>query len=128
LEKSYDVSFWANVTKVDGHGTTNEHKVYTYSYQDDYDGIIYYRLKQVDFDGNYEYSKIINVECLEDSPYTIYPNPVNEGEKFYIYNLKNSDKVSIYTMLGDLIYENSLSVGTYIILVNNQFIGKLIVK
>lgn len=38
--------------------------------------LIYYRLKMIDLDGKYTYSKIINVQNENKSTFTVYPNPV----------------------------------------------------
>ena len=39
------------------------------------DGVIYYRLKQVDFDGSTDYSNTIAIRNSKDSDVLFYPNP-----------------------------------------------------
>ena len=41
---------------------------------------MYYRLKQIDFDGKYEYSDIINItiQQYDNETVNIYPNPVSD--------------------------------------------------
>ncbi|MCC6684427.1 MAG: T9SS type A sorting domain-containing protein, partial [Bacteroidia bacterium] len=66
---------------VNGHGTTS--MVNTYIYNDDVTSSAYYRLKQVDFDGRFEYSQIIYIDRSNvNSTFSngnvsinIYPNP-----------------------------------------------------
>lgn len=41
-------------------------------------GAIYYGLKQVDYDGNFEYSKIVAVSLNEEEEVKIFPNPFND--------------------------------------------------
>ncbi len=42
-------------------------------------GAIYYRIRQVDLDGSYSYSRIVNVTAPEGSRITLYPNPAGKG-------------------------------------------------
>ncbi|UXX77907.1 T9SS type A sorting domain-containing protein [Reichenbachiella carrageenanivorans] len=59
---------------VAGHGTTSEvqrysYRLYTAAYK-------YYRLKQVDYDGQFEYSPIVALQNqLEQASYAVFPNP-----------------------------------------------------
>ncbi len=76
---------WNKVGFVPGSGTTTE--LHWYEYEDDlsafiaYTGVIYYRLRQVDTDGKYDYSPVVEVS-MSNTPrharlYPSYPNPVN---------------------------------------------------
>lgn len=61
IEKSFDGRFFEAIGKVEGSGTSA--KVNKYSFTDYEPNLInYYRLKQVDYDGSYDYSHIINVK------------------------------------------------------------------
>ena len=64
-----------------GFGTTTEPKSYSFTDEDVTTGIYTYRLKQIDFDGSFEYSNEIEVE-VDFTPkefvlYQNYPNPFN---------------------------------------------------
>lgn len=63
VERSQDGTFFDEVAVVDGAGTSNQ--VNSYSVVDDapYSGVSYYRIKQTDFDGNYEYSDMVATNC-----------------------------------------------------------------
>jgi len=100
---------WKSLSFINGKGTTTEEQFY--SYTDDlknlnYSGIIYYRLKQVDFDGTYEYSPEIEIDynSLPDNfvLYQNYPNPFNPVTTIK-YSLPVTEKVSIkiYNILGN---------------------------
>lgn len=61
LEKSTDMIIWENIAKVDGSGNSNEIIYYEYLDQNIIgNSISFYRLKQVDYNGNYEYSNILS--------------------------------------------------------------------
>ncbi|MGB5287932.1 MAG: T9SS type A sorting domain-containing protein, partial [Ignavibacteriaceae bacterium] len=65
---------------VDGHGTTTEQHNYRFADKKLDNGKYYYRLKQVDFNGTYDYSDIVEVEWRAFNSYLLeqnYPNPFN---------------------------------------------------
>lgn len=106
IEKSVDKSDWINIGFKEGSGTTSEPRQYSisdilsnYSYSK-----LYYRLKQVDFDGSFVYSNIVEVEILpkEFSISQNYPNPFNPTTTIR-YTLPVSALVSIkvFDVLGN---------------------------
>lgn len=76
IERSMDAVNFIVVGHVLGHG--NSVAGISYQTHDEYplSGTSYYRLKQVDFDGHYEYSEI-RVVSTDESNVSLYPNPVN---------------------------------------------------
>ena len=52
---------WTSIGFIEGNGTTTENHLYSYKDTNVKPGKYLYRLKQIDFDGNYEYSKQIEV-------------------------------------------------------------------
>ena len=82
IERSMDGMTWKTIGILEGHGTTQEENGYLAI--DNLEGLvatgtIYYRLKQVDFNGNFTYSMIRSVN-IENIPISIamYPNPVRD--------------------------------------------------
>ena len=64
------------IGRVEGHGTTSQHHSYTFTdSRPNKHGVHYYRLKQVNMDGSYEYSDVRAVKFDEQSELLIYPNP-----------------------------------------------------
>ncbi len=106
IERSVDGSAFVTIGFVEGKGTTTE--VNFYSFDDlsplTENNTVYYRLKQVDFDGKFSYSKTINVEfnMLEDFVLKQnYPNPFNPST-IVEYNIREAGLVSlkVYDVLG----------------------------
>ena len=62
-------------------GTTTEKQTYNFTDHSPIQGINYYRLMQIDFDGSYEYTPIIaidvNSEEVRNAIVKIHPNPTN---------------------------------------------------
>ena len=81
IERSKNKINWRTIGFKKGNGTTTE--IQTYSFTDEnteeYSSKLYYRLKQVDYDGSFEYSHIVEVTTIP-SEYSLaqnYPNPFN---------------------------------------------------
>jgi hypothetical protein len=65
---------------VEGNGTTTESQSYSFTDKNIENGTYYYRLKQIDFDGTFEYSNEITIEVDIPVNYFLsqnYPNPFN---------------------------------------------------
>ncbi len=71
---------WESIGFVNGNGTTTETKSYSYKDEILSAGKYQYRLKQIDFDGTFEYSNIVEAEILPPAKFSLeqnYPNPFN---------------------------------------------------
>ena len=75
---------WKKIAFVNGNGNSNSSKEYTYTDKNSTGGSKYqYRLKQIDNDGQFEYSKIVEVE-MAPNEYALYqnsPNSFNPSKK-----------------------------------------------
>jgi hypothetical protein len=74
---------WETIGFVKGNGTTTNYNEYSFIDNITKSGIYRYRLKQIDFDGKYQYSKVINIDVTV-SDFTLdqnYPNPFNPSTK-----------------------------------------------
>ena len=106
IERSTDKSNWNSISFIEGKGTTQEPQEYSYS--DKVQGTtvtkLYYRLKQIDFNGRYEYSYITEVE-ITPSVFALsqnYPNPFNPATTIS-YQVPSSGFVSlkVFDILGN---------------------------
>lgn len=79
VEKSVDAKNWTAIGSVKGHGTTHEPHSYSLVDGHPFEGVNYYRLKQVDYDGSFDYSRIIMInyqpEVVADQSFSVQPNP-----------------------------------------------------
>ncbi len=89
---------------VDGHGTTLEAQNYQYRIDALQPGRHVFRLKQLDYDGSYEYSPEVEVAVEMPEAYVfsaVYPNPFNPQATFS-FGVRQSQQVEIgvYNLLG----------------------------
>ena len=112
---------WERIGFVKGTGTSTEINEYSFTDYNTKPGNFSYRLKQIDFDGNYNYSNEILVENVIPQSYALqqnYPNPFNPSTtiEFSLPEDVNNVKLSIYNALGEKVAElvnTSLSAGRY---------------
>jgi len=153
IEKSKDGTTWYKVLKTNGAGNSNQTISYYEVDFNPYNDISYYRLKQTDFNGDYEYSNIVPVKFEESNSGTIniFPNPTNAGEALQIkFNEIESEEISVVMrdMLGQEFYskihvniqngklvgiplEKSIPKGVYVITVtseNHIYSQRIIIK
>ncbi|MEL6651100.1 MAG: hypothetical protein AAFQ87_09895, partial [Bacteroidota bacterium] len=80
VERSYNLNQWTEVGQVPGAGSSQEIRYYTLKDQDaaalPFDEYIYYRLRQVDLDGAFSYSDVVQLNRL-NLTYSVQigPNP-----------------------------------------------------
>ncbi len=91
---------------VDGKGTSTVINYYSFTDNPQVNGVnqLYYRLKQIDFDGSFSYSDIVNVNYDVPSSFVLsqnYPNPFNPSTRISYFVPKESFvSVKVYDFLG----------------------------
>lgn len=96
---------WSSISFINGNGTTTETKSYSYKDENLSAGKYQYRLKQIDFDGTFEYSNIIEAEILPPAIFSLeqnYPNPFNPSTSIqYTLASKQFVTLKIFNSLGE---------------------------
>ncbi len=106
LQRRSTNSDWTVVDFLRGKGTSSERNDYTYT--DDVAEIntseVYYRLKQIDFDGRFTYSEEVKVSLIpfKYELYQNYPNPFNPTTKISWQSPVGSHQtIKVYDVLGN---------------------------
>lgn len=136
VERSIGGNNFTSLGFVDGN--TNSTRLIDYSFVDSKagSGQIYYRLKQVDLDGRYEYSDVISIMVNRDNDIKLFPTVINKGD---LLNVVSDDQFSykVYTpsmqlvelgvQNGSTINTDHLSNGVYSVLFSNGVAKRFIV-
>ena len=126
IEESVDGTTWNILATIEGAGNSVQLIDYNYSYRMETletGEIHYYRLKQTDFDGAFDYSGTISLSCDADwMSYFTNPMHGNTIEGVLISPVESSAQVQLYTPTGQLIGEQVLSIkkGANLIEFTNQ--------
>ena len=102
VEKSIDGINFFEFQKVAGAGNSNSEISYEIKDNNLENNLTYYRLKQTDFNGDFEYSKVIVVNSSEQEKLKLFPNPCNGS--FEILN--DSEKpvtIKIMNSIGEIL-------------------------
>ncbi len=129
VERKSETSNWSAVATAIGNGTSTER--HEYSYMDNAiseNETYYYRLKQVDYDGTFAYSKVVKVESTSlPTDFTLnqnYPNPFNPSTVIsYSMPVDGAVKLVVTNVLGQEVKElvnGQQTAGSYKINFNAQ--------
>jgi hypothetical protein len=110
---------------VDGYGTTTSVMYYKEEDENSYEGVSYYRLKQVDFDGTTSYSGIRAVEGIERTPIdlNVYPNPTQNYLNIRFDNLPKevtTATIQIMNVNGQVVRSQEVAVEAYQVIRLNE--------
>ena len=105
IQRRVAESDFATVGFVKGEGTTTNQKEYSYIDKELADGKYFYRLKQIDYNGTYEYSNVIEVDVRSLNEYALeqnYPNPFNPVTTIgYVLKEKSNAKLTLLNAIGE---------------------------
>lgn len=133
IERSLDGITFNTIATVQGNGTSSNTHSYQYldeNLQNLNNGTlpIYYRLKQVDFDGKTSLSNIVSIEFVGFNLYKVYPNPAsnilaietNEQEQFLVELFDMTNKKVLEASNSKEINIQDLNKGLYFVRITNK--------
>jgi hypothetical protein len=106
VERSIDQCDWKNIAFIQGNGNSTSPKVYGYVDNDLLAGDtkFQYRLKQIDYDGSFGYTDIVEVEVVPEQYELLqnYPNPFNPSTKI-VFSIPEASfvQLKVYDVLGN---------------------------
>lgn len=125
IQKRYDNTQFEKIGFVNGFGSTTEENNYSFTDNDLQSYRIYYRLKQIDFNGNFKFSDVVMIEDAvlnEFQLYRNYPNPFNPSTTIkYSLPRQSRIKISLYNILGNLVetlFDGEQTAGIHQLILN----------
>lgn len=133
IEKSKDALNWKQIGTLNAAGQSAD-----YNFTDNEAGIAYYRLKQVDKNGTFTYSKILRSDCeIKSITLMLYPNPATEYTELVFNSTESfSTMVQVFGTNGQVVKTIQtgvqkglnkirinlvgLSNGTYVVKINDD--------
>lgn len=111
VERSSDSRNWENIGTILGNGTSLERHDYNFMDKHPLHGHNYYRLKQEDFDGKYDFSKVVSVSLgTAEGNVHFQPNPTTGHTVLYVEtNAIGNASLHIYNMVGNIVKEITIS-------------------
>lgn len=151
IERSTDGRSFEKIDFIVGNGNSNLINNYNFKDSELSQGVYYYRLKQIDFDGAFKYSKIVNATIVGNNKFELsnfVPNPSSNFTALEIVAYQNVEaQIEIMDYLGRKVSTkaqrlengkntisfdlNEFTNGVYtarIILANEEFIRKLVIS
>jgi hypothetical protein len=120
IEKSYDGKYFFTIHNYIP-ARNGAYNSYEYNDKENVNTISYYRIRQVDHNYNYSYSKIIKVSDPEDIEFQIYPNPAKESFEVMFTSIYNEEiEIFIYNIYNHEVKAIKLGSGENNVLINTQ--------
>ena len=127
IQRSINAANWTNIGFVPGKGNAALENSYFFIDKEAASGKNFYRLQQIDFDGNKKYSSIVNVDLPPKAFYTISNNP---GKGVYHLRITSAQKVelSVLDLSGRRLINKTVGAGVQEIIISNYPSGTYLLQ
>jgi Secretion system C-terminal sorting domain len=113
IECSVDGINFKNIHEAAGAGTTNNTRIYDFTDKNPPSGMVYYRLRQIDFDGTTTTSKTVAVRITDKNglALTISPNPVRDFARLNVFSeTAQTANLTVVNTLGQTFINKTITV------------------
>jgi hypothetical protein len=105
VQRSFNGRDFDVIGQVEGHGTTNEPNYYSFIDRSPVGAVAYFRLRQVDYDGAYEFSpiRLVQQHNLAGTVVSTYPNPAREKVYIQSVNALEFSQLQLINLSGQVV-------------------------
>ncbi|MBK9151533.1 MAG: T9SS type A sorting domain-containing protein [Saprospiraceae bacterium] len=136
VERSGDGRIFTEIGRLKAAGESRKNKYYTYIDQNPIIGTNYYRVRQVDTDGNYRITEAAKVQFDAEKKFSLYPTQTTDniniftdltGYDIIIFDTGGKERLRAVNLSGDQKFSlNALQAGTYILHFRDEYSIKVI--
>ena len=115
---SVGIDTWSQIAWIDGNATSSEVQDYSYRHSGLSPGVFLFRLKQIDFDGSFNYSNQVEITVAIVESHLIspaYPNPFSDQATFSLTTATDQEvQIAAFDLLGrkvDTLHSGPLTPG-----------------
>jgi choice-of-anchor A domain-containing protein len=105
VEHSLNGKAWKQIGTVAAHGDSKDNQYYAFTHNEPANGQNLYRLKMVDLDQTFTYSRIRHVEVEARDILAVFPNPVSE--RILLTDYTNVSQITLTNLSGRRVYQTS---------------------
>lgn len=127
IQHSTDGKNWRIAGTLASNGESTVKRTYSFRHDEPAEGQNFYRLKMVDKDETFAYSRIVSLDFGSEVVTTLYPNPVSDHMKINTTSWNQVKQIRIYDMLGRTIYDSG-SKPTVLVSLRNVAAGMYVVE
>lgn len=111
LQSSGDGINWVTIAEVKGAGNSNTLLAYKYLFSGTIGSDNFYRIKQVDFNGEFSVSNSLQLYCLDgtDQSITVFPNPFNDQLHLNFSDLNDDTEYEIFNAIGQTVLSGKVT-------------------
>lgn len=130
IQKACDDEPFSVAGIVKGQGTTTS--PHQYHFEDNKDlscSEMFYRLRQVDFDGNAHFSSVVKINCLDNSQAMLLPNPFSDFTRLILEGINDNSELVLQIfkaesseLLSEKVFKNASEISE--IILHDEFFGK----
>lgn len=116
VERSIDGNSWETLTYINGAGNANYVINYSYTDKNPIEGVSYYRLKQTDYDGQYEYfaPAEVNFSSFVSNTKIIKVLPSAQNMEVWFHNQDPNAVMTVADMQGRILYSSKAHVADFV--------------
>ncbi len=108
VQRSTDAANWTTIGSVAGNGSTTSGQAYQFMDESPANGLNYYRLKQMDYDGSFELSELVSSFWSNSANSVgLFPNPVGDVLNVSVVDAEEVQSIGMYNANGALVWKSA---------------------
>jgi hypothetical protein len=108
VERGLDGKNFSSIGTIKASGTSNTLLTYNFDDESPLNGLTYYRLRQVDFDGTTAFSSVVSVNRNKETKVVLAPNPAQNTVAVSLAGNEQRANLTVYDLLGKVVLTKTM--------------------